>query len=96
MMTMFTAAALLIGTILGLRFKVLILVPSIAIGSTATLGAGMAFDNSHWTILLAPVLVIIALQIGYFVGALIRSVSAEAQARKDSPDMAAAVHRSVR
>ena len=96
MMIMFTAAAFLIGATLGFRFKVLILVPAIAIGSAATLGAGMANDNGAWPILLALVLVITALQIGYFGGVLIRSVSAEPGARKDSPGMAAAVQRSAR
>ena len=96
MMIIFTAAALLIGIILGLRFKVLILAPAIAFGSAATLGAGIGHENSNWTILLALVLVITALQIGYFGGALIRTVGAEARARKDPTGIAAAVHRSVR
>ena len=68
MMILLLAAALLIGTILGLRFKVLILVPAAIIASAATLGAGIVYDASLLSILLTTVLVIATLQMGYLVG----------------------------
>ena len=95
MMTLLVMPAMLIGAMLGLRFKVLILVPAIVIGSAATLGAGMTHSNSLWSILLAMVLVISALQIGYLGGAVIRFVSG-ARVHKDSPGIIAAVQRPPR
>jgi hypothetical protein len=74
-MTLLVMPAMVIGAMLGLRFKVLILVPATVIGSAATLGAGMTHSNSLWSILLAMVLVISALQMGYLGGAVIRFVS---------------------
>jgi hypothetical protein len=93
---MLTMTAILTGAMLGLRFKVLILVPATVIGSAATLGAGMTHSNSLWSILLAIVLVISALQMGYLGGAVIRFVSAGARVRKDSPGIIAAVQRPAR
>ncbi len=54
MMTMLatTAILMLIGALLGQRFKVLILVPAIVIASAAILAFGMAHNNSVWSNLL--------------------------------------------
>ena len=95
MMTMLAMTAMLIGALLGLRFKVLILVPAIIIGS-ATLGIGMAHSNSLWFTLLAMVLAITALQMGYLGGAVIRFVSAGARVRKDAPGIIPAAQRPAR
>jgi hypothetical protein len=94
MTIMLTAAALLTGAILGLRFKVLILLPATIIGSAATLGAGMAQSNTAWSVLLALALVISALQIGYFGGALIHF--AGTRDRKDTAGIAVAAQRTYR
>ena len=72
MMTMLALAAMLIGIVLGLRFKVSILAPAIFIGSAAVLGLTVANSNSLWTVLLAVALEITALQIGYVGGTFIR------------------------
>ena len=96
MMTMLAMTAMLIGAMLGLRFKVLILVPAIVIGSAATLGIGMAHSNSLWSILLAMALAITALQMGYLGGAAIRFVSAGERVRKDAPGIIPAAQRSAR
>lgn len=89
-------AAIIIGALLGQRFKVFILVPAIAIGSAATFGIGMAHSNSLWSIALAMVLVISALQMGYLGGIVIRFVSAGAQVGKDSHGMIATLQRPAR
>ena len=52
MMTMLAMTAMLIGAVLGQRFRVFILVPAIVIGSAAILGFGMAHDDNLWSILL--------------------------------------------
>ena len=86
MMTMLAMTAMLIGAMLGMRFKVFILVPAIVTGSAAILGIGTAYNNSLWSILLSMVLAITALQMGYLGGAIIRFVSAVARVvRKDPP-----------
>ena len=79
-MTLVTTAAL-IGAILGLRFKVLTLVPAFVISSVAMFGAG--YNDSPSSILPTVFLVITALQMGYMAGALIYSIVAKTRARKD-------------
>ena len=96
MMTMLSMTAMLIGALLGLRFKVLILVPAIIIGSAATLGIGMAHSNSLWFTLLAMVLAITALQMGYLGGAVIRFINAGTRVRKDTPEVVATAQRPAR
>jgi hypothetical protein len=61
--------ALLIGALLGLRFKVFILVPAVAISSVTILGVGVARSDSIWLTLLAAALTVTALQVGYLSGA---------------------------
>jgi hypothetical protein len=72
MMTMFAMTAALVGAMLGLRFKVLILVPAIIIGSAAAFGFGIAHSSSLWSILLAIAVTSTALQMGYLGGTVIR------------------------
>lgn len=84
MMTMLTVTAIFVGAVLGLRFTVFILVPATFIGSMAMLGIGIAHGNGLRSILLALILVILALQIGYFGGAVIRFVNVGARYRKYS------------
>jgi hypothetical protein len=83
--------AIIIGALLGQRFKVFVLVPAIAVGSATTFGIGMAHDNSLWSVLLAMVLAISALQMGYLGGIVIRFFGAGVQARKDSREITGAV-----
>jgi hypothetical protein len=96
MTTMLAMTAVLIGAMLGLRFKVLILVPANVIGSAATLGLGIAHSNSFWSTLLAIALAITALQIGYLGGTAIRFLIAAARVRKDLPRAMAIAQRPVR
>jgi hypothetical protein len=95
-MIILAMTAIIIGALLGQRFKVFILVPAIAIGSAATFGIGMAHNNSLWSIVLTMVLAMSALQMGYLGGVIIRFVSAGARVRKDSHGIIAAVQRPAR
>jgi hydrogenase/urease accessory protein HupE len=82
--------ALFIGAMVGLRFNVFVLVPAVVIGSVAILGIGMAHSNNLWLSLLAMVVAITALQIGYLVGAVIYVVIARTHFRKNSQEAIAA------
>ena len=81
-MMMLAITAVLIGAMLGMRFKILILLPATVIGSSATLGVGVAHSAGFWSILLAMVLAIAALQVGYLAGTV---VIASSRVGKDSP-----------
>ena len=87
-MTLVMMAAL-IGAILGLRYKVLILVPAFVIIAVAIFGTGMARSYSPSFILLTVFLAITALQMGYMAGALICSIVGKTRARKDLPSVIA-------
>jgi hypothetical protein len=80
MMTILAITAF--GAVLGLRFKVFVLVPAIALSSAASWGVGIAHGNSFWSILLAMLFVMTALQVGYLAGIVIRFGVAKARARR--------------
>jgi hypothetical protein len=96
MMTMFAMTAVLIGALLGQRFKVLILVPAIVVGLATVLGFGMAQNGNLWSTLTVMALTITALQLGYLGGAVIRFVVAGARVGRDSPGTIAVAQRSAR
>ena len=87
--------ALLIGALLGLRFRVFILVPAIVIGSATILSVGIARSDSIWPTLLATALAITALQVGYLSGAVVHFSIAKARSREDSARTIAAAQRAT-
>lgn len=70
-MMMLAITAVLFGVVLGMRFKILILLPATVIGSATTLGVGVAHSDGFWAIVLATALVIAALQVGYLAGTIV-------------------------
>jgi hypothetical protein len=74
MTTMLAMTAILIGAMLGLRFTAPILARAFVIGSAAVLVVGLGYGDSLWSILPAMVVTIVALQMGYFGGAVIRFI----------------------
>lgn len=64
--------AFLIGGLLGIRFKVLILVPAIGFVLAAVFCVGVARGDTPAAILVPAVLSSIFLQLGYFCGILTR------------------------
>jgi hypothetical protein len=74
MMILVTTAAILVGAMLGLRFKAFILLPASVIDAAVTLGVGIVYTDSLWSILLVAAATIAALQFGYFAATLIASV----------------------
>jgi hypothetical protein len=66
--------SLLVGMVLGQRFKVLILVPAMALALVLAVGTGVASADTVWSIVLMAAATTAGLQIGYFVGVGIRYV----------------------
>jgi hypothetical protein len=72
-----------IGAALGLRFKVFVLAPTIAISLAISSGVGTGHGNGSLSIVFATFLAITALQVGYLAGTVVRFGVARARARKD-------------
>jgi hypothetical protein len=64
----------LIGIALGLRYKVLILVPAVTLAAIFTILVGVGGADGFWSITLMTVAVVTALQLGYLVGIVIHAV----------------------
>ena len=79
-MVLLILSMLCIGAALGVRFKVLVLVPAIGLAFIAILAGGVARGDSVSTILIAIVLASSCLQIGYLCGILVRYGIAPASA----------------
>jgi hypothetical protein len=77
-MMMFVAIGVIAGAILGLRFRMLILIPAVGVEFAAVLADGIAGGNGPWWIALAMIAVAASTQVGYFAGSV---VSASIRAR---------------
>jgi hypothetical protein len=63
----------LAGIALGLRYKVVILVPAVSLVVIFAVIVGIARGEHFWSIILAMVIVGTAVQVGYLVGIVIRA-----------------------
>jgi hypothetical protein len=72
-----------VGIVLGLRYKVLILVPAFLLAMVFTIIVGIARADSFWSIVLTTVAVVTAVQLGYLAGIVIRAAIAAIRPRKD-------------
>jgi len=81
-MATFAILSFLLGAVLGHRFKVLVLLPAIAIGVVITIGIGIARADDVWLIGLTGVLISVSMQIGYLCGAAIFSLVVTARATR--------------
>jgi hypothetical protein len=77
--------SLLVGAALGQRFKVMVLMPAIAIVLVLAVGTGVAHAQTAWSIVLMAVAAATCLQIGYLIGIFIRHVLVAALSRRSSP-----------
>jgi hypothetical protein len=77
-MISFSMISFLFGAALGQRFKVLVLVPAMAIVIMIALGAGVMQAQSAWWIVLMAVSASTCLQFGYFAGIGVRQFLAAA------------------
>lgn len=89
-------AATLIGVMFGLRFKIFVLIPAIAIGSAAVVGTGLGHGSSPWSILLAVLVTITVVQMGYLAGVVLAYVFATMRDRKSSSGLIEAAQRLFR
>ena len=78
-MTILAISAVLIGTVLGLRFTVWILVPGIAFALFAAVATGVAHRHGLGAVALAMLLCAVGLQLGYLFGAATRYVMTAAR-----------------
>jgi hypothetical protein len=62
-------ASFLAGVALGLRFRVLVLIPTIAGVLALASGIGVVHHDGFWTTMLCGALAVTSLQIGYLTGA---------------------------
>ena len=79
----------LIGAVLGLRFKVMVLVPMFAISLIAIAGVNAALGTGLWMTLIEMVIAVTSTQVGYLGGAAIRLFLAAprgAAAERTSPN----------
>jgi hypothetical protein len=83
-MVVFTISCALVGAVLGLRYKVLALVPAVGVAMMVVLITGIARGDSGWLILGAAATAATVLQIGYLAGTLTRFAIAGAPLRPAS------------
>jgi hypothetical protein len=81
-MMVFVVLSLLVGMVLGQRFKVLVLVPAIGLALLVTIVAGIARADALWPIVLMSAAVIASLQLGYLAGTGIRHLIVAARASR--------------
>lgn len=70
---------LLVGALLGQRFKVLALVPAMALAFTLTAVVGFGRGGAFWQVLGSALIPIVGLQIGYLAGIWIHYLTASAR-----------------
>jgi hypothetical protein len=67
----------LVGVALGLRSKVLVLLPAVMLVTIFATMVGIGLDESFWSIVLMTVAVVVAFQLGYLAGLVIHAVIEE-------------------
>src|SRR5215475_2545010 len=65
--------SVLAGVTLGLRYKVLILIPAVIFAMIFGVIVGIAHTDRFWSVVLAMVILGTAVQLGYLVGILLRA-----------------------
>jgi hypothetical protein len=80
--------ALLVGAVLGMRFKVFVLIPAIGLTVPIILAVGMIRGESVASFAVTAILAGACLQIGYLAGAVTRyTIAAAGAGRRHSPAM---------
>jgi hypothetical protein len=72
-MTILIVASVLIGIAVGLRFRVLFIVPLILAAIIVVVAIETAGHESLWTIVAATIVCVVSLQVGYLGGSFIRT-----------------------
>src|ERR1700704_3651588 len=89
-MMLLILTGVLVGAMLGLRLKVFVLVPVICAALVIVVVDGIAREEAIWRLAFSMIMVITALQLGYFLGSVVRFVMAPApnQGRASLPTSA--------
>jgi hypothetical protein len=77
----------LAGAALGLRFKVMILVPAVTLTMLPAAIFGVTRGDQFWSIAVAMILLGTAIQVGYLAGILIRAKIASVRAQRTAVTM---------
>ena len=77
----------LAGAALGLRFKVMILVPALTLTMLFAAIVGVTRGDQFWSIAIAMILLGTAIQVGYLAGILIRAKIASVRAQRAAVTM---------
>jgi hypothetical protein len=64
------------GVVLGLRYKILILVPAVLFAMILAIVIGIGRADSFWSIVLTTVALVVAVQLGYLAGIAVHAVIA--------------------
>jgi hypothetical protein len=72
------------GVALGQRFKVMVLMPAIAIVLVLAVGSGVTHAQTAWSIIVTAFLAAVCLQIGYLTGIFVHHVYVAALSRRSS------------
>jgi hypothetical protein len=76
-----TATWFLLGCALGLRFKILVLVPVVTLAMLGATVVGIARGDQYWSVVVAMILFMTAVQFGYLAGIITRGGIASFRAR---------------
>ena len=85
-MLMLTLICLLLGAVLGQRFKVQVLLPAMTLALALAVAAGLGHASTFWQIIGAVLVATTSLQIGYAAGVGIRYLVAVARTRRINGD----------
>lgn len=92
----FAVAAFIVGALLGLWFKVFILLPVMMVSLAAVIGLGFKYESTFGFILFVSLLGITATQMGYIFGSVIHVYVAKANEKKRRPRIIEAAQRLFR
>lgn len=84
-MIMLSIISLLVGAVLGLRFKIAVLVPAVAIVLVISIVAGFAQSYTGWSIVLMAAAGSASLQVGYIMGLVVHQVLEAALPSRSAP-----------
>jgi hypothetical protein len=77
-----TATWFLLGCALGLRFKVLVLVPAVTLAMLDATVIGISRGDQYWSVVVAVILFGTAVQLGYLAGIVTRGGISSVRARR--------------
>lgn len=86
-------AATTIGAVLGIRFKVFVLIPAITLIGFLNCSFSIAHGNDFWSTFLNMSVTVLALQLGYIAGVFTRFGIGRVRAKRDAASFFVAVGR---